>query len=244
MNQWTGLWWCRAHRNTSLWQYWNNGIETPILANFPRATADQMRKETVWIRWSGRKFGCAHTECEAPRSQPDGDFQPAVRNRGLGSGKEMHVGAAAMGTEENAQRDPTWLDRMKSRVTPALKSAQRWRSHRRDQEKSGVWSHGNQGKVSTWLGDTQTSASSSEDKDPQEISAWSLGRHLWHHNSHFSLAMIPDCFHPSIHFLFPLSSRDIHCILATNHARQWGLQWLLTSRDMDEKNQYATMQRG
>lgn len=48
-------------------------------------------------------------------------FQQEVRNIHPGHEKWMHGVAAVLGTEGNVQKDPTQLDRVKSRATPILR---------------------------------------------------------------------------------------------------------------------------
>ena len=72
-------------------------------------------------------------------------------------------------------------------------------------EKSGAWSHGNQGVVSTWLGKTQTSPSeapgtAAKVRFPKKSLAWPLGGHMRPRNSHFSWITMSDCFRS---FIYP-----------------------------------------
>lgn len=132
--------------------------------------------------------------------------QRACRNTGLDLRRKVHAAAAAMETPDNPQGTQQ-LDRQSPGQPDYLKSAQRWRSHRRGlgeirclepwTPRSSECAAGKDPDISIQsLGDSSRAASIGCPRGPL---AW----HTWPYNGHFCWVVMPNCFDS---FIYPLSS--------------------------------------
>lgn len=134
-----------------------------------------------------------------------GIFQQAVRKYGSGVWEGDAWASCSYANWRKCSERPHPAGQDEIQATAVLRVPRDGGATEGNWEKSGAWSHGNQGVVSTWLGKTQTSPSeapgtAAKIRFPKKSLAWPLGGHVWPRNSHFSWIMMSDCFRS---FVYP-----------------------------------------